>query len=147
MTTNAEVLAAEEALERAKVARDEANATLKAAVQAEYDANATLKAAMQAMYDVNATLKAAMQAMYDVNATLRAAKVRADDHLPRAYSCLPICGVGTLRHAVVIVRRTAKTITTRFPGEAGEQQWRKDKDGKWRQWPDRGSTRWLEIAE
>ena len=119
MTASAEVLAAEEALERAKVVRDEANATL----------------------------KAAMQAVHDADQALRAARARADDHLPRAYSCLTIYGQGSLRHAVVIVRRTAKTMTTRFPGEAGEQQWRKDTAGKWRQWPDRGSTRWLEIAE
>ncbi len=119
MNTNAEVLAAEEALERAKAVRDGANATL----------------------------KAAMQAVFDADQALQKAKVRADDHLPRAYSCLTICGVGTLRHAVVIARQTAKTITTRFPGEAGEQQWRKDTAGKWRQRPDRGSTRWLEIAE
>ena len=119
MTTNAEVLAAEEALERAKAVRDAANATLKAAVQA----------------------------VFDADQALRAAKVRADDHLPRADSCIESMVEGRpIRYAVVIVRQTAKTITTRFPGEADEQQWRKGKDGKWRQWPDRGSTRWLEIA-
>ena len=120
MTTNAEVLAAEEALERAKAVRDGANATLKAAVQAVFDAE---------------------QALWR-------AKVRADDHLPRAESCVMGWASGkVIRRAVVIVRRTAKTITTRTPGYPEGQQWRKDKDGKWRQWPDRGSTRWLEIAE
>lgn len=96
MNTNAEVLAAEEALERAK------------------------------------------------------AKVRADDHLPRADSCAAgwAWAAGkVIRRAVVIVRRTAETITTRTPGHPEEQQWRKDAQGKWRQWPDRGSTRWLEVAE
>ena len=108
MTTNAEVLAAEEALERAKAVRDGANAALKAADQA-----------------------------------LQKAKVRADDHLPRADSCAAGWAAGkVIRRAVVIVRRTAKTITTRTPGYPEEQQWR-----KWRQWPGRGSTRWLEIAE
>ena len=117
---SAEVLAAEEALERAKAVRDGANATLKAAVQAVFDAE---------------------QALWR-------AKVRADDHLPRAESCVMGWAAGkVIRGAVVIVRRTAKTITTRTPGYPEEQQWRKDKDGKWRQWPDRGSTRWLEIAE
>ena len=118
---NAEVLAAEEALERAKAVRDAANATLKAAVQAVFDAE---------------------QALWR-------AKVRADDHLPRADSCAAGWAAGgVIRRAVVIVRRTAKTITTRTPGQPEEQQqWRKDKDGKWRQWPDLGSTRWLEIAE
>ena len=121
MTTNAEVLAAEEALERAKVVRDGANATLKAAVQA----------------------------VFDAEQALQKAKVRADDHLPRAESCAAGWAAGkVIRRAVVIVRRTAKTITTRTPGypEEQQQQWRKDKDGKWRQWPDRGSTRWLEVA-
>ena len=124
MTTNAEVLAAEEALERAKVARDEANATLGAAVQA----------------------------VFDAEQALQKAKVRADDHLPRAESCAMGWAAGwaageVIRRAVVIVRRTAKTITTRTPGYPEEQQWRKDKGGKWRQWPNRGSTRWLEVAE
>lgn len=59
MNTNAEVLAAEEALERAKAVRDGANATL----------------------------KAAMQAVFDADQALQKAKVRADDHLPRADSC------------------------------------------------------------
>ena len=120
MNANAEVLAAEEALERAKAVRDAANVTLKAAVQAVFDAE---------------------QALWG-------AKVRADDHLPRADSCAAGWAAGeVIRGAVAIVRRTAKTITTRFPGQPEEQQWRKDKDGKWRQWPDRGSSRWLEIAE
>lgn len=113
----ADVLAAEEALERAKAVRNEANATLKA--------------------------------VFDAEQALQKAKVRADDHLPRAESCAAGWAAGkVIRRAVVIVRRTAKTITTRTPGYPEEQQqWRKDKDGKWRQWPDRGSTRWLEIAE
>lgn len=122
MTTNAEVLAAEEALERAKAVRDGANATL----------------------------KAAMQAVFDADQALQKAKVRADDHLPRADSCAAgwAWAAGkVIRRAVVIVRRTAKTITTRTPGYPEEQQWRKDAQGKWRQWPDRGSTRWLEVAE
>ena len=120
MTTNAEVPAAEEALERAKAVRDRANATL----------------------------KAAMQAVFDAEQALQKAKVRADDHLPRADSCTAGWAAGeVIRRAVVIVRRTAKTITTRTPGYPEEQQWRKGKDGKWRQWPDRGSIRWLEIAE
>lgn len=120
MNTNAEVLAAEGALERAKAVRNEADAAL----------------------------SAAMQAVFDAEQALRAARVRADDHLPRAYSCLRSWAAGKVtRSAVVIVRRTAKTITTRVPGHPEEQQWRKDKDGHWRQWPDRGSTRWLEIAE
>ena len=120
MTANAGVLAAEEALERAKVVRDEANATL----------------------------KAAMQAVHDADQALQKAKVRADDHLPRAESCAAGWAAGkVIRRAVVIVRRTAKTITTRTPGYPEEQQWRKDTAGKWRQWPDRGSTRWLEIAD
>lgn len=120
MTTNAEVLAAEEALERAKAVRDGANAAL----------------------------KAAMQAVFDADQALQKAKVRADDHLPRAESCAAGWAEGeVIRRAVVIVRRTAKTITTRTPGYPGEQQWRKDEGGKWRQWPNRGSTRWLEVAE
>ena len=120
MITNAKVLAAEEALERAKAVRDAANATLKAAVQA----------------------------VFDADQALRAAKVRADDHLPRADSCIESMVEGRpIRCTAVIVKQTAKTITTRFPGEAAEQQWRKDKGGKWRQWPDRGSSRWLEIAD
>lgn len=119
MNTNAEVLAAEEALERAKAVRDGANATL----------------------------KAAMQAVFDADQALQKAKVRADDHLPRADSCAAGWAAGkVIRRAVVIVRRTANTITTRMPGHPEEQQWRKDAQGKWRQWPDRGSTRWLEIA-
>ena len=120
MTTNAGVLAAEEALERAKAVRDGAIAIL----------------------------KVAMQAVFDAEQALQKAKVRADDHLPRADSCAAGWAAGeVIRRAVVIVRRTAKTITTRTPGYPEEQQWRKDKDGKWRQWPDRGSIRWLEIAE
>lgn len=122
MNTNAEVLAAEEALERAKAVRDGANATL----------------------------KAAMQAVFDADRALQKAKVRADDHLPRADSCAAgwAWAAGkVIRRAVVIVRRTAETITTRTPGHPEEQQWRKDAQGKWRQWPDRGSTRWLEVAE
>lgn len=117
---DAGVLAAEEALRRAVAVRDEANATLKAAVQA----------------------------VFDADQALRAAKVRADDHLPRADSCVESWVEGRpFRRAVVIVRQTAKTITTRIPGYPEEQQWRKDAQGKWRQWPDRGSSRWLELPE
>ena len=120
MTTNAKVLAAEEALERAKAVRDAANATL----------------------------KVAMQAVHDADQALGAAKIRADDHLPRAESCtMNWLERRPFRRPVVIVKRTAKTITTRHPGGADEQQWRKDERGTWRQWPDRGSTRWLEVAE
>lgn len=119
-TTAAAVQAAEEALRRALAVRDEAAATL----------------------------KVAMQAVFDAGQALRAARVRTDDHLPRADSCVESWVEGrTIRRAVVIVRQTAKTITTRIPGHSEEQQWRKDKDGKWRQWPDRGSSRWLEIAD
>lgn len=76
----------------------------------------------------HAALKAADQA-------LQKAKVRADDHLPRADSCTAGWAAGkVIRRAAVIVRRT--------PGYPEEQQWR-----KWRQWPGRGSIRWLEIAE
>lgn len=117
---DAGILAAEEALRRAKLVRDEADATLRAAVQA----------------------------VFDADHSLRAAKVRADDHLPRADSCVESWVDGRpSRRAVVIVSRTAKTITTRFPGEANEQQWRKDAHGKWRKWPDYGSQRWLELPD
>lgn len=119
-TVDAGVLAAEEALRRAKVARDEANSAL----------------------------KVAMQAVFDADQALQAAKVRADDHLPRADSCVESWVEGRpLRRAVVIVRQTAKTITTRRPGGVEEQQWRKDAAGRWRQWPDRGSGQWLELPE
>ena len=119
-TTPPEVLAAEDALRRAKQVRDEASATLRVAVQA----------------------------VFDADLALRAAKVRADGHLPRADSCIESWVEGrTIRHAAVIVRKTAKTITTRMPGHSEERQWRKDKAGKWRQWPDRGSSRWLELPE
>lgn len=94
------------------------------------------------------TTNAALKAVFDADQALQKAKVRADDHLPRADSCAAGCAAGkVIRRAVVIVRRTAKTITTRTPGYPEEQQWRKDAQGKWRQWPDRGSTRWLEVAE
>lgn len=117
---DAGVLAAEEALRRAKQVRDEADATLRVAVQA----------------------------VFDADQALQEAKVRADDHLPRADSCLESWVEGRpLRRAVVIVRQTAKTITTRMPGHPEEQQWRKDAQGTWRQWPDRGSSRWLELPE
>lgn len=117
---DAAVLAAEEALRRAVAVRDEANGTLKAAVQA----------------------------VFDADQALRAAKVRADDHLPRADSCIESWVAGRpLRRTVVIVKQTAKTTTTRMPGDPEEQRWRKDAQGKWRQWPDCGSPRWLEIAE
>lgn len=117
---DAGVLAAEEALRRAKQVRDEATFAL----------------------------TAAMQAVHDADQALHAAKIRADDHLPRADSCIESWVEGRpLRRAVVIVRQTAKTITTRMPGHPEEQQWRKDADGKWRQWPDRGNGRWLELPE
>ena len=117
---DAGVLAAEEALRRAKVAHNEAAAAASAAWNA-----------------VGVAEKA-----------LQEAKIRADDRLPRADSCIEGIVEGRpIRRTVVIVKQTAKTITTRFPGEAAEQQWRKDADGKWRKWPDRGSSRWLELPE
>ena len=117
---NADVLAAEEVLRRAKVERDEAEAAL----------------------------SAARMSVREAFAALQAAKIRADDHLPRAESCVMGWAEGRpLRRVVVIARRTAKTIMTRIPGEAVEQQWRKDKGGRWRQWPGRKSGHWLELPE
>ena len=113
-TTPPEVLAAQEALQRAEHAR--------------------LAAA--------AELGRATRARFEVAQALQEARVRADDHLPRAMVFVP---AWQGRIAVVIERRTAKTITTRSPGGTQEQQWRKGADGKWRPWPDRGSVRWLEI--
>lgn len=113
-TTPPEVLAAQEALQRAEHARLSAVTELTRATQARFDA---------------------VQALHE-------ARARADDHLPRAWVFVP---AWKERAEVVIERRTAKMIVTRSPGRSDEQQWRKGADGKWRQWPDRGSALWLEI--
>ena len=115
-TTPPEVLAAQEALQRAEHARLTAQREHERATQARFEA---------------------VQALQD-------ARVRADGHLPRARVFVPAWQDWT---EVVVERRTAKTITTRSPGGSAEQQWRKGADGRWRQWPDRGSVRWLEVAE
>ena len=115
-TTPPEVLAAQEALQRAEHARLAAAAELGRATRARFDAAQALQEA----------------------------RVRADAGLPNAWVVTP--GWAD-RVRVVIERRTAKTITTRSPGRSDEQRWRKGADGKWRQWPDRGSVRWLEVAE
>ncbi len=109
-----EVLAAQEALQRAEHARLSAQRELERATQARFDA---------------------VQALQD-------ARVRADGRLPKARIFVP---AWQERIEVVIDRRTAKMIVTRSPGRSDEQQWRKGADGKWRQWPDRGSVRRLEI--
>ena len=113
-TTPPEVLAAQEALQRAEHARLAAQRELERATQARLEAAQALQGAM----------------------------VRADAHLPRAWVFVP---AWQERFEVVIERRTAKMIVTRSPGRSDERQWRKGADGKWRQWPDRGSVRWLEI--
>lgn len=115
-TTPPEVLAAQEALQRAEHARLAAQRELERATQARFEA---------------------VQALAE-------AKARADDRLPRAWVFVP---AWQERIEVVVEHRTAKTITTRSPGRSDEQRWRKGADGKWRQWPDRGSVRWLEVAE
>lgn len=112
--TTPEVLAAQEALQRAEHARLVAQRELKRATQARFEAAQALQEAM----------------------------VRADAHLPRAWVFVP---AWQERFEAVIERRTAKMIVTRSPGRSDEQQWRKGADGKWRQRPDRGSMRWLEI--
>lgn len=109
-----EVLAAQEAMQRAEHARLVAQREHERATQARFDA---------------------VQALHE-------ARARADDHLPRAWVFAP---AWQERFEVVIERRTAKMIVTRSPGRSDEQQWRKGADGKWRQWPDRGFMRWLEI--
>lgn len=123
--TPPDVLAAQGALQRAEHAR----------------LSAQLSARLSAQHELERARFEAAQALQD-------ARVRADGHLPRAESCtMNWIERRPIRRAAVIVRRTAATITTRFPGEADEQQWRKDKAGKWRQWPDRGSSYWLELPE
>lgn len=87
-------------------------------------------------------LTRATQARFEAAQALQEAMVRADAHLPRAWVFVP---AWQERFEVVIERRTAKTIVTRSPGRSDEKQWRNGADGKWRQWPDRGSMRWLEI--
>lgn len=119
-TTNAEVLAAEETLQRAMVARNEADAALSAALRA-----------------VDAATHA-----------LQEARIRADDRLPRAQVCLMSWAEGRPNKLpVVIVSRTAKTITTRAPGSTEEQQWRTDHNNEWRRWPRIASGHWLELPE
>ncbi|MFM6987104.1 MAG: hypothetical protein ACKOXG_00345 [Arenimonas sp.] len=117
-----EVLATQEALQRAEHARLTAVAELERATQATH---------------------AAAQALQE-------ARVRADDHLPKATMCTLNWANKPNRRELVIERRTAKTIVTRYPGGVDEQQWRKGSDGRWLQWPDRGSIRvrrWLEVEE
>lgn len=113
-TAPPEVLAAQEALQRAEHARLSAVTELARATQARVEAVQALQEAM----------------------------VRADAHLPRAWVFVP---AWQERFEVVIERRTARMVVTRSTGRSDEQQWRKGADGKWRQWPDRGSVRWLEI--
>ena len=115
-TTPPEVLAAQEALQRAEHARLVAQRELERATQARFEA---------------------VQALQD-------ARVLADGRLPRAHVFVP---AWQERSEVVIVRRTKGEIVTRSPGCAVEQKWRKRADGEWRQWPDRGSVRRLEVAE
>jgi len=119
-TTPPEVLAAQEALQRAEHARLSAQRELERATQARFEA---------------------VQALQE-------ARVHADRDLPRARIATPGWRSAAPDHTeVVIERRTAKAIFTRRPGCCDEQQWRKGAGGKWRQWPDRGSVRTLEVAE
>lgn len=105
-------------------------------------AQEVLQRAEHARLAAMAELVRATQARLDAAQALQDARLRADANLPLAWVWVP---AWQERIAVVIEHRTAKTITTRSPGGAEEQQWRKGTDGKWRQWPDRGSVRWLEI--
>ena len=117
-TTPPEVLAAQEALQRAEHARLSAQRELERATQARFEA---------------------LQALQD-------ARVHADRGLPRAWIVTPSWrGAASDRTEVVIERRTAKAIFTRRPGCHDERQWRKGVVGKWWQWPHRGSVCWLEI--
>lgn len=91
-------------------------------------------------------LERATQARFEAAQALQGARVHADRDLPRVWMLTPSWGSAPSRStALVIERRTAKTIVTRSPGCSDERQWRKGADGRWRQWPDRGSVRWLEI--
>ena len=118
-TTPPEVLAAQEALQRAEHARLVAQRELERATQARFEA---------------------AQALQD-------ARVHADRDLPRVWMLTPSWRSAPSRTELVIERRTAKAIFTRRPGCHEEQQWRKAVGGKWLQWPHRVASAWLEVAE
>lgn len=117
-TTPPEVLAAQEALQRAEHARLAAQRELERATQARFEA---------------------------VRA-LRDARVRADLGLPRAWVVMDVWyEYNPVRTEVVIERRTAATIFTRPPGGDDERQWRKNARGVWAPYPDSGPLCRLEI--
>ena len=117
-TTTPEVLAAQEALQRAEHARLSAQRELERATQARLEA---------------------VQALQE-------ARLRADAGLPRVTMVLDAWGrLNPIRTELVIERRTAATIFTRLPGGSDAQQWRKDTRGAWRRYPDDGPRCRLEI--
>ena len=134
MIANAEVLAAEEALERA--------------TQAVSDRRAALEALERATQSAAEELARATSAMHEAGKLLARSRQQTDSLLPCAVSVQPSWCVGEpdRRDRVVVVHRTAKTIFTRYPGREDHQRWRKDSHGVWRKWP-HSSRAWLEIAE
>lgn len=68
---------------------------------------------------------------------LQDSKVRADDVLPRARIVRHNWHLrdGKRSETVVIIKRTAKQITVRQPGQDYEFVFRQDRSGKWSQYP------------
>ena len=117
-TTPPEVLAAQEALQRAERARLSAQRELERATQARFEAAQALQEA----------------------------RLRADASLPRAVVVRDVWHErNPIRTTVVVERRTEATIYTRLPGGGDERQWRKNARGEWTLYPDRGPVCRLEI--
>lgn len=98
------------------------------------EAQAALDAARARHAEAVQEEKAAMAAVAAAQGALIEARTMADDGLPRAEMLLTIFGK-TTRCNVVIVRRAAKTITVRRPGEPEEYSFRIGWGDVWREYP------------
>jgi hypothetical protein len=116
------------------------------------EAQAALALAGDELQRLNAAAKASEGAYEIARMALSDARLRADEGLPRAK--LIWCswrGTKDSEREVVIIKRTAKRITVRWPGATQTSTFSLDGSGVWRQYPK--PTRWnsprsiLEIDE
>ena len=96
----------------------------------EQEALAKFEAAKAAAQDARNTAKVADDAAQAAGEAYRKACVEADAHLPKIrYVSVNRHGPDIVRQGLVLVRYTAKSIWTRWPGDRGEPsrwKWRQD---------------------
>lgn len=100
------------------------------------EAQAALDVAGDELERLNAAVKVSERAYKIASMALSEARLRADEGLPRAnviwYSWR---GIKNSEREVVIIKRTAKRITVRWPGATHTSTFSLDGSGVWRQYP------------